>query len=145
MSHLAPRLVVAGPGSLSTNLLHGVALAPDVPDVRALAAAMLGSATLLSAEVEGRSYGGGVLKLETKEAERLLVPRLTPVEEGWLTDRFERLDRLVRGGAVDEARLIVDRQLGLADERIGEAALRLRQRRLGRKAARVRPSTVRSR
>jgi len=35
---------------------------------------MLNSVTLLGAELVGRSYGGGILKVEPKEADRLPVP-----------------------------------------------------------------------
>lgn len=36
------------------------------------------SIALLSFELEGRSYGGGVVKLETKEAERAAQQRTAP-------------------------------------------------------------------
>jgi len=95
MSHLGPRLVVNDVGAWSSNLLHGVTLGLLAPPARALAAAMTSSLTLLSAEIEGRAYGGGVLKLETKEAERVLVPL------GGTAD-VERLARLaVETGAPD--------------------------------------------
>ena len=72
MNHDAARLVSNEIEALDTNLLHGVRLLPGAPDVRARCS-HLSSSTRLSAEIEGRSYGGGVLKLETKEAERVLV------------------------------------------------------------------------
>ena len=40
---------------------------------------MLNSVTLLGAELVGRAYGGGLLKLEPKEADRLPVPSLGAV------------------------------------------------------------------
>lgn len=70
--------------------------------------------TAASAEIEGRSYGGGVLELEPTEAERLLVPAklgaALPVDE---------CDRLVRAGHLDDAlaendRLILIAQMGLS-------------------------------
>lgn len=42
--------------------------------------ACFNSATLLSAEICGRSYGGGVLKIEPGEASKLLVPSLELIE-----------------------------------------------------------------
>ncbi len=54
----------------------------------ALSASMLGSATRLSAEIEGRAYGGGVLKLETKEAERVLCSTLDASQQAALLDIF---------------------------------------------------------
>jgi adenine-specific DNA methylase len=51
--------------------------------------------TAASAEIEGRSYGGGVLELEPNEAERLLMPKVLvqglPIAE---------IDRLVRAGKI---------------------------------------------
>jgi adenine-specific DNA-methyltransferase len=76
MSDHAPILVANDAGVLTTNLLHNVrlGLAGVHLDRRALAVAWFNSATLVSCELRGRSYGGGVLKLETREAERVLVP-----------------------------------------------------------------------
>ena len=67
-----------------------------------------------SAEIEGRSYGGGVLELEPTEAERLLMPaRLNgamPLNE---------VDNLVRDGRLDivleeNARIILRGHMGLS-------------------------------
>jgi adenine-specific DNA-methyltransferase len=69
--------------------------------------------TAASAEIEGRSYGGGVLELEPTEAERLLAPKNLqlglPVSE---------IDRLVRAGKIGDVlkkhdRLIL-REIGLS-------------------------------
>lgn len=99
MHHHVPRLIVNRARAWSTNLLHGVHLGPGAPDARALSAAMLSSLTLLSAEIEGRAYGGGVLKTETKEAERLLIPPFSDVQESRLIDPFPVLDRMVQQGS----------------------------------------------
>lgn len=75
MSQTTPQLA-SNPGRLHyLNSVHGLYLEPgfgDLSDVLALAA--LNSVTALSAEVTGRAYGGGVLKLEPREATKLLVP-----------------------------------------------------------------------
>ena len=72
---------------------------------RALAAAFHSSLTLLTAELEGRSFGGGVLELVPSEIERLAVVEAADAET-WI----ERLDALARSGdeeavvsATDEA------------------------------------------
>jgi adenine-specific DNA methylase len=138
MSHLRPRLVVNSIGSLSTNLIHGVHLRPGSPDARILAAAALSSATMLSAEIVGRSYGGGVLKLETREAERLLVPLVSSAEGRALRRRFNRLDRLVAAGAIETASAVVDDLLGIDHAACSAAAAVYRDRRLGRAGSRRR-------
>jgi len=70
--------------------------------------------TAASAEIEGRSYGGGVLELEPTEAGRLLMPaRLgcgLPLDQ---------VDALVRAGRLDDAlkenaRLILGDHMGLS-------------------------------
>ena len=130
-----PRLIVNLQGSWSTNLLHGVTLRENAPDVRALSAAMLSSATLLSAEVEGRPYGGGVLKLETREAERLLVPRLSDPVAAILARLHPELDTLVREGRGDRATRVVDAVLGMDSGPNDVARLIFRSRRLERTKA----------
>jgi len=73
MAHETPRLAWNRAGAASTNLIHGVYL-KNPTWAEDLAANWQNPATALSAELEGRTYGGGVLKMETKEAERTLVP-----------------------------------------------------------------------
>jgi tRNA1(Val) A37 N6-methylase TrmN6 len=75
MSDAVPRLCLNEAGAVAANTLLTVRL-PGVPPPlrRAFATAFHGSATLLSCERTGRSYGGGVLKLEPSEADRILVP-----------------------------------------------------------------------
>jgi hypothetical protein len=134
MTGNVPRLIERGSATWSTNLLHGVALRDRSLDIRALSAAMLSSATLLSAEVEGRPYGGGVLKLETKEAERLAIPRLTPDVAATLVRMHESLDALTRDGRIQMASRLVDAVLGIAPEPLDAARLVFRKRRLERTA-----------
>ena len=116
MSHHTPRLVTNDARSVSSNLVHGVKLTTDTVDARALAALSLSSVWSLSAEVEGRAYGGGVLKLETREAEKLLVPVLRGDQQQALINRFARLDQLMRAGERDKASAEVDDQLGIDRE-----------------------------
>ena len=97
-----------------------------------MAAAMLSAVTWLSSEIEGRAYGGGVLKMETKEAERLLVPALTDATEAVLVSRFEELDTLVRGGESRRSSAIVDDLLDIDHDRFIVAWEVFRSRRLGR-------------
>jgi hypothetical protein len=88
--------------------------------------------------MEGRSYGGGVLKLEPGEAVRVLVPRLTPSLVEKLRAILPKIDALVRAGQIDEASALVDRiVLGknfkrVEIERIRSVLSSLRARRLAR-------------
>ena len=133
MAHLGPRLIVNRLAARNTNLLHGVALGRGAPPVRALAVAMCGSLTLLSAEIEGRAYGGGVLKLETREAERLRIPAIAHERARALEDKFEEVDHLVRLGDIAGASCVADQVLGVDHETVWGAYAVFRTRRLGRR------------
>ena len=58
------------------NSVHGLTFADEYRDIdpRMFALSCINSATLLSAELEGRAYGGGLLKVEPREAAKLQVP-----------------------------------------------------------------------
>lgn len=134
MNHRAPRLIVNGLGARNSNLLHGVALKADAPSPAAIAVAMTSSLTLLSAEIEGRAYGGGVLKLETKEAERLVMP--DPATTRDIASLLPDVDQDVRSGDLKRAAEVVDSHLGIPHDRLWKAYEALRQRRLGRRQTR---------
>jgi hypothetical protein len=113
MANHIPRLVLNEAGAVSTNTVHGVyLLSPERINERALVASFYNSLTLLSAELVGRSYGGGVLKLETQEAEKikLVIPKDSSVvqELAWVTPQ---IDSLLRRKRADEAIALVDRIL----------------------------------
>jgi adenine-specific DNA-methyltransferase len=145
MHHRAPRLVHNPDHLLATNLMYFVDTGEGRPTGRWLAAASLSSVTALSGEIEGRTYGGGVLKLEPSEAERLLIPAASAGQKRRLSNAFPALDALARDGKWDAARLRVDSILGINSDKVGRAAAELRGRRLGlrrrRDAGRGRPSS----
>lgn len=72
------RLCTNAVGAHHLNSVHGVYLRPALRGLgrQLLPLASLNSVSLLGAEVVGRAYGGGVLKLEPKEAD--LWPMPTP-------------------------------------------------------------------
>jgi len=76
MNHRYPRLVSNEAGVHHLNSVHGVRLRAGIEGVgrELLPLAHLNSLSLLSAEVVGRAYGGGMLKLEPREAVRWLAP-----------------------------------------------------------------------
>lgn len=81
MNHEAPRIVANRAQVSFLNSVHGIVFAPGRRQIGMdlLPIAMLNSVTLLGAELVGRAYGGGLLKLEPKEADRLPVPSLGAV------------------------------------------------------------------
>jgi adenine-specific DNA-methyltransferase len=138
MSGVTPRLVANEANVVAPNTLHVVRMHPLVNvTVRQLAVAWQSSLTQLSAEIEGHALGGGLLKIEPSEAERILVAM--PGEWG-KHDSLEALDSITRHGRLGVTQATVDRmilrdQLGLSVkdcQTLIEGAEALRARRLGR-------------
>lgn len=133
-----PRLAVNEVDALSTNTLHGVRpMAEGLAD--RMAAGFYNSLTLLSAEIVGRSYGGGVLKLEPTEAEALLMPTLPSQLEGVLPAVDEAIRRRDLDTALDLVDPLVLGPLGLEEGdisllRSGRQQLARRRKRRGRPA-----------
>lgn len=105
-----PRLALNPANTTSTNTIHRVYFYDDVDDIRrkAIAISILTTVTQLSAELIGRSYGSGVLKLEPNEARRIdiVLPDVLDVER--VTKTFNDIDKLLRQGKTKEARLRAD-------------------------------------
>lgn len=90
-----PRVVLNTAEATSTDTIHRMRCKSGNP--RDVVANTYTSLTAASAEIEGRSYGGGVLELEPTEAERLLMPsKLGPAM------RLDDCDRLIRDGRLDD-------------------------------------------
>lgn len=107
-----PRMVLNASGATSTDTIHRLRSKGAKPE-RVIANTYTWL-TAASAEIEGRSYGGGVLELEPTEAERLLMPAklngAMPLTE---------VDQLVRAGRLDSvleenARIILRDHMGLS-------------------------------
>ena len=129
--HLYPRLILNRLRAFTTDTAYRVR--PFAVDPARLVCSFVNSLTALTAELEGRHYGGGVLELVPSEIERLLVP----VAES-PRSLLEKLDRRVRAKEAPEKLLpMQDRLLleavGLTSgerERLFSAWDRLRRRRL---------------
>ncbi len=132
--HDFPRIILNTKQAVCTDTIHRVRVLKG--DARQLASACYTSLTAASAEIEGRSYGGGVLELEPTEAERLLLATVEP--KG--LDIVE-VDQLIRQGKLIEVldyndREILGGQLGLsvADRKqLRSAWLTMRDRRSSRR------------
>ena len=106
------RLVGNAVGAHHLNSVHGVYLHAGRRKVGRdlLPLAALNSVTLLGAELVGRSYGGGVLKLEPREADLWPMPSFKLVHQhaGELRAARRRVRDLIVGGRVFDAAEIVD-------------------------------------
>jgi adenine-specific DNA methylase len=82
MSDAVPRLCLNDAGIATANTLLTVRLHHVPANLRkAFVVAFYNSATMLSCERTGRSYGGGVLKLEPREADQILVPSVALIRK----------------------------------------------------------------
>jgi adenine-specific DNA methylase len=133
--HAAPRMTVNGVHATSTDTVHRVRVNAGIDPV-ALSTAFHNSATFAFSEILGRSYGGGILELEPREAELLPVPSPDLVGHDLAVD----VDLLLKAGEVMKAVDLVDRHilidgLGWSPKQVAEcqaAWMSLRNRRLSR-------------
>lgn len=143
MSHRYPRLISNGAGTTFVNSMHGVRLTQDAPPAAkaALPLLVLNAASMLGAEIHGRSYGGGILKMEPREAALLPVPKPEVLTDAWerLKKHKASLDRQLQNGLwvgvakkVDEALLIGACGLSRGEvDDLRTATIELRRARLG--------------
>lgn len=110
-----PRLTTNRAKAHHLNSVHGLYLRPGFKalGMDMLPIASLNSMTLLGAEQVGRAYGGGLLKIEPREADRLPVPSKDLVESARkaLTDLKPQLASHLRGGRLLDAVQLVDTAL----------------------------------
>jgi adenine-specific DNA methylase len=129
-----PRIVLNSSGATSTDTIHRLSCNTAKPE-RVIANTYTWL-TAASAEIEGRSYGGGVLELEPTEAERLMMPAklngAMPLADA---------DHLIRGGRLDEvlkenARIVLMSHMGLSAADCGilrDIWTKMRDRRMARR------------
>lgn len=137
MSGERPSIVVNDANVLASNSLHILRSVDGNCDARAIALGWLSSITALSIEIEGHALGGGMLKLEPTEAERVIVPNL----HGSYTNReFRNVDGWLRRGDFERAAAFVDARVGEVTgisarsiRRMKESAAQLRNRRVKRR------------
>lgn len=142
-----PRLCANTARVRHLNSVHGLyfkeGMAETGSDLLPLGA--LNSMTLLGAETVGRAYGGGILKLEPREADTLPVPTLAALQEAEsaLAALRPQMAQALRNGRLLEAVRLVDNlllvgQLGFSRAKVAalrEAHAELRLRRTARGAS----------
>jgi len=144
-----PRLSTNRAGVLHLNSVHGVYLREEHRRAgrELLPLASLNTLTLLGAELVGRAYGGGMLKLEPREADQLPVPTVAVVEAarpGLQHRRRAVRDTLGRGDLLGAVRIVdqvlLREQMGLSENQHTElvaAHALMSARRVARGATRV--------
>ncbi|MBI5882310.1 MAG: N-6 DNA methylase [Elusimicrobia bacterium] len=137
MSGTAPRLIANSAGAVAPNNLHVLRFRTPGISSEVLSAAWLTSLSQLSAEIEGHALGGGMLKIEPREAARLVVP-VARLRQRVGAGKLASLEKLVRQGDLAESQALADRifikeGLGLSEaacEGFRDAVASLRQRRM---------------
>lgn len=107
-----PRLTANEASAHHLNSVHGVYLDPEFLEIgrNLLPLASLNSVTLLHAEMVGRAYGGGILKIEPKEADVWAMPSPTLILKSAdsLLAVKEKVAELLSYGKLLEAVSVVD-------------------------------------
>lgn len=138
-----PRLVANDANVVAPNTLHILRFEKHSSlDGLSLAVLWKTSLSELSAEIEGHPLGGGMLKLEPTEAERVLIPNIILKHRKFLGLAVE-LDVMTRHGRDEEARRLADEailreEMGLRKAdciSLANAAAALRSRRYARSVA----------
>lgn len=128
MNHDTPRLTTNRAKAHHLNSVHGVYLAKEHRQLGMdlLPLAALNSMTLVGAETVGRAYGGGMLKLEPREADRLPVPSPALVETAHkeLSAIRPQMATHLRNGRLTDAARIVDEVLLIGELGMSRANVR---------------------
>ena len=99
-SHNAPRLILNRLHAYTTDTAYRVRVKEGTANQ--LVFSFVNALTALSAELEGRHYGGGVLELVPSEIERLLIPMPTKIKAS-----LGSLDKAIRSLSMD---MVLERQ-----------------------------------
>lgn len=110
MIHAGPILVLNEAHITSTNTIHRVFFNSDISSlqIKLIAISMLSTFSQLSAEIEGRTYGSGVLKLEPKEASNILMHIPDGITENDANRTLELIDNFMKLGDLDKVQQAAD-------------------------------------
>jgi adenine-specific DNA-methyltransferase len=129
----SPLLILNPARWRTTNTLHAIRFRSAVKP-RAVAMGVLTTVASLAAELQGRRYGGGVLKMEPSSWRGLPIPLVDQAAEA-----FEDADRLLRQGREEEARRLADRVVLIEGLGLAPATLEDLRRQVSRLASWRRP------
>lgn len=133
--HGYPKIIINEANATCTDTIHRIKLLNGI-GARTVAASFLNSLTFAFTEVVGRSYGGGVLELEPREAEKLPLP----LQNADSLDLLQ-LNKMLLCSGIEEVLDVTDRVLlvqglGLTSEEVRKLRQiwwKLRDRRMNRK------------
>ena len=110
MRNDGPRIVLNKIGVTSTNTIHRVFFKPRTRKYiqKLVAISILTTFCQLSAEIEGRSYGSGVLKHEPSEAKKIKIYIPDNFDKKEITKTFNLIDHHFRNNDPGNAQKIAD-------------------------------------
>ncbi|HEY0140220.1 MAG TPA: N-6 DNA methylase [Thermoanaerobaculia bacterium] len=143
MHHDGPTLLLNSMRAVCMNNIHRIWWKTHVSDrdQKLIAISFISTFTQLSAELEGRTYGGGVLKHEIKEARRIRVLIPPSLSTSSVDNAYYIINALLRSGLQKEAVAAADElltaaypeaQLGMRVPCLSAALRRLRNGRTSR-------------
>lgn len=110
MQHTGPFIALNEAKINCTNSIHRVYFKKGTPfyTQKLLAISLLSSFSQLSAEIEGRKYGSGVLKHEPREAEKIKILLPPNLDRALINEAFSQMNALLIAGDLDKARSKAD-------------------------------------
>lgn len=90
-----PKFVLNNLNAVSTDTMHRIRFKENINHKNALLS-YYNSITFAFTEIEGRSYGGGVLEVLPGEVEKIILPNLQDLSSTTVTDLIERIDKAIR-------------------------------------------------
>jgi adenine-specific DNA-methyltransferase len=109
LSHNWLRLALNDASAAASNSLYVVRFHSRSTSTHELAALAAGTSLFqLSSEIEGHALGGGALKVDPREAMRLILPLPTNLTPSSVRNGLARVDRHVRRGKLEAAMKVAD-------------------------------------
>lgn len=97
-----PKFVLNSINAVSTDTMHRIKFIDGINHTKALLS-YYNSITFAFTEIEGRSYGGGVLEILPGELEKIVLPDLQSIDEETANELISKIDRVVRANEDIEA------------------------------------------
>jgi adenine-specific DNA-methyltransferase len=113
MNHLGPRIVLNSAAVNSTNTIHRLYFKSSTTSLQKKLAAIsiLTTFSQLSSEIEGRTYGSGVLKHEPSEAAKIKLIIPPTKNEAYVEEIFAKVENYLRNGRNSDANKLADAML----------------------------------
>jgi adenine-specific DNA-methyltransferase len=90
-----PKFVLNDIDAVSTDTMHRIRFNQDI-DRDKLLLSYYNSITFAFTEIEGRSYGGGVLEILPGELEKVVLPNLQDIDSSLASSLIQKIDQVIR-------------------------------------------------